>query len=71
MAYLVQLVKANSRSFKHLPIGPIGAQLSLQDDIWATAAEASIGQCFNDWIVDNPRDHGALTVRPACICTMG
>ena len=61
---LAQLVRSNTRHFRHMPIGPIGAQLSLQDDRWATAAEAAIGAALNDWVVDNRQDFAVLDVRP-------
>ena len=46
-----------------VPIGPIGSVLSLQNDIWARAVEASIGSFFNNFIVDNDKDLHTLNVR--------
>ena len=61
---LLSKIKANTRQFRHVPIGPIGAVLSLQNDTWATAVEASIGAFFNNFIVDNDQDFQTLSVRP-------
>ena len=61
---LAKLIKGNTRLFKHLPIGPIGAQLSLHEDYWAQAAESAIGNTFNDYIVDNAKDHATLSASP-------
>jgi chromosome segregation ATPase len=39
-----------------LPIGPIGAHLSLEDTRWAKAAEVALGAHLNKWICHNVKD---------------
>ena len=59
---LLNKIRQNPRQFKHLPIGPIGSVLSLRNDMWARAVEASIGGFFNNFIVDNDADSRTLSV---------
>lgn len=46
--------------FHKAPIGPIGSYLSLTDDIWGVAVEASIGRQFFTWIVHDRHDQQLL-----------
>ena len=39
-----------------LPIGPIGAHLSLEDTRWAKAAEVALGPHLNKWICHSHKD---------------
>lgn len=45
------------RRFKQLPIGPIGAHLTLTDTKWAVAGEVALGGMLETWIVDNKDDN--------------
>lgn len=60
---LLEGIQANSGSFHQLPIGPVGAQLALNDDNWAYAVEAAIGKrIFNSFIVHDFHDMNVLKV---------
>jgi chromosome segregation ATPase len=45
------------RRFKQVPIGPIGAHLTLTDTKWAIAGEVVLGASLEMWLVDNKQDH--------------
>ena len=48
--------------FHQPPIGPIGSKLTLQDDKWARAVEASIGRALSTFVVHDFADQGTLRV---------
>lgn len=48
--------------FSKLPIGPIGAHLTLTDTKWAVAGEVVLGQALELWIVDNAKDNRVCTL---------
>lgn len=52
-----------SGRFHKPPLGPIGSLLTLTDDKWAVAVEASVGRAFNNFIVHNHHDCKLLKVR--------
>ena len=62
LAKLMSDVQSNLSRFERPPLGPFGTLLSLTDDKWATAVEASIGKVFNNFIVHNGRDAALLRV---------
>lgn len=57
----VQQASAAGR-FHKKPIGPIGANLSLQDEKWALAVEVAIGSAFNTFVVHDFADQATLKV---------
>lgn len=59
---LLKAIASSQRKFSRPPIGPIGAHLSLEDDHWAVAVEASIGSIFDSFIVHNHPDMQLLKV---------
>lgn len=67
LARLMVEIEQNLSSFERPPLGPFGTLLSLADDHWATAVEASIGKVFNSFIVHNGRDAALLRVS-CCPC---
>lgn len=50
------------RRFTKVPIGPIGAHLTLTDGKWATAAEEGLGGQLETWIAHNRQDQQVRTV---------
>ena len=62
MLALQKAVANNQTKFSKPPIGPIGTHLSLEDDHWAIAIEASIGSIFNSFIVHSHKDMQLLKV---------
>lgn len=57
----IQQASAAGRFHKN-PIGPIGANLSLQDQKWALAVEVAIGSAFNTFVVHDFADQATLKV---------
>lgn len=57
----VQQASAAGR-FHKKPIGPIGANLSLQDEKWALAVEVAVGSAFNTFVVHDFADQATLKV---------
>jgi hypothetical protein len=54
---------ARRRRFERVPIGPLGAHLSLTDNKWSYAAEQVLGPQLELWLVHSPRDEA---VRGRC-----
>eukprot|EP00775_Hariotina_reticulata_P003759 gene3759-4018_t len=46
--------------FERVPIGPLGAHLTLTHQMWDVAAEVVLGPHLEKWIVHNERDQKAL-----------
>ena len=59
---LVADIEANLRRFDKPPLGPFGSLLTLTDDRWAVAVEASIGRIFNSFILHSHRDAALFRV---------
>eukprot|EP00775_Hariotina_reticulata_P005405 gene5405-5638_t len=59
-AQLRAAVDKQGQLFERLPIGPIGAHLSLTQQVWVVAAEIVLGPHLEKWIVHNEQDHKAL-----------
>lgn len=57
----IQQASAAGRFHKN-PIGPIGANLSLQDEKWALAVEVAIGSACNTFVVHDFADQATLKV---------
>eukprot|EP01012_Entosiphon_sulcatum_P008832 TRINITY_DN14852_c0_g1_i2.p1 TRINITY_DN14852_c0_g1~~TRINITY_DN14852_c0_g1_i2.p1 ORF type:complete len:960 (+),score=219.70 TRINITY_DN14852_c0_g1_i2:463-3342(+) len=49
-AFIAEL-KRHASSFKHLPIGPLGVLIKLNDESWATAVESSIWSVMQVFLV--------------------
>ena len=64
-AFLQRIQQASAAGrFHKNPIGPIGANLSLQDEKWALAVEVAIGSAFNTlWFT-------TLLTRPLSRCVL-
>ncbi|KFM25878.1 Structural maintenance of chromosomes protein 6 [Auxenochlorella protothecoides] len=60
---------AAPRSFARRPIGPVGAALALNDDVWALAVECAIGRTLPNFLVHSHEDARALrTLMTRCNC---
>ena len=62
LARLLSMIEADRSRFQKPPLGPFGSLLSLTDDKWAVAIEASVGRTFNNFIVHSHRDAATLRV---------
>ena len=60
MADLMDIIRANSRSFSSVPKGPIGSYLSVVDRKWALGVEACIGGLMKTFLVQNMNDRVLL-----------
>lgn len=60
---LVSEIQANLHQFERPPLGPFGSLLTLSDDKWAVAIEASIGRLLNQFVVHSHKDAALLRVR--------
>lgn len=56
MRVLLDAIEANKNRFERKPLGPLGSLLTLTDDKWAVAVEASVGRTFNNFIVHSSHD---------------
>ncbi|KAK9811990.1 hypothetical protein WJX73_006757 [Symbiochloris irregularis] len=64
---LLTEIQRKVSQFHRPPIGPVGAFLSLDDDHWATAVEASIGTLFNQFLVHDEHDMKLLqSINTSC-----
>ena len=59
---LVSEIQSNLSRFEKPPLGPFGSLLTLTDDKWAVAVEASIGRSFNNFVVHSHRDAATFRV---------
>ncbi|CAA7391608.1 unnamed protein product [Spirodela intermedia] len=54
---LLQMIETNERKFKSVPIGPIGAHVTLSNGgVWSLAVETAIGRLLDAFIVTNHKD---------------
>ncbi|WIA29640.1 hypothetical protein OEZ86_012127 [Tetradesmus obliquus] len=59
-AQLRAQVDRSKRAFERLPIGPIGAHLTLTNEMWKVATEVVLGSNLETWIVHCRRDKETL-----------
>eukprot|EP00879_Flechtneria_rotunda_P009100 GHRR01009527.1.p1 GENE.GHRR01009527.1~~GHRR01009527.1.p1 ORF type:complete len:738 (+),score=285.10 GHRR01009527.1:656-2869(+) len=57
---LRNLVDRNKRAFDEVPIGPIGAHLTLSNTMWENAADVVLGGYLESWICHTERDRETL-----------
>lgn len=66
LTQLVAGIEAALQRFHKKPLGPIGSLLTLTDDRWAIAVEASIGKIFGNFIVHDQHDANLIRVSTFC-----